>query len=759
MSTRRFVWRPRRTSTPDSSPSELLAGKRILLIGGSDETSEAVAAALLAHGVVLVGQGHLRDADDRPDGVVDLTLDGGFTADWRPALLRTVGALRGCYDAWSKETDAVRTCYVAVTYLGGRMGYRDVSDRPWGGLWAGLAKTLHHELPNLNTKVVDVDPAEVADLPSVLLRELYRWGSYEVGYAGGVRYTLAPRPEDVPAPTVDLGPSDVVLVSGGGRGIGYAAATALAAEHGCRVVVTGRHPLPGPDDGWRALDDDAFKAHQRSLWIRATADGALAAARAETTRMAQRRVLGANVAAARADGLRFDYEVCDFTDRTQVDALVARLGPELTGVVHNAGVDMATRLPRTSDDDFVRTVATKVDGFAHLFGALRDRPLKFFCNTGSMSGRLGGMVGQIAYSAANDGLTRLGLWADARAPFPVSTLCWPMWERMGMITNYDAGVRYMSPISVEEGSRRWSEELRAPARGEVAFLRAFGSAMNPVQVRGFPVHREVPEFDAVYPRVFHLGTPVSFRPGAEFVSDVLFDGAGAPVLADFTVSGDPAVPVGVLLENALASAVWAHPEGEEPAVAWIGDITVLLEGLRLERCALELRRTTTLATADGAPVVEVRFDRPGVGRVAELRIGYERVAVDVPPAVVQSSDEPATPGPAHWSGAVLPVATWHEGGPVNRTAEVREPRPADLWTVPLTPALALPLAALENIVRSVLRVRPGRVLRITRLVRHGPPSATSRIDGDPVRGHWHVVDPVDDRPVLTASTPSPSRRV
>jgi hypothetical protein len=124
----------------------------------------------------------------------------------------------------------------------------------------------------------------------------------------------------------------------------------------------------------------------------------------------------------------------------------------------------------------------------------------------------------------------------------------------------------------------------------------------------------------------------------------------------------------------------------------------------------------------------------------------------VPPVAVRAARESAVP--ARWLGAVIPVATWHEDGPVSRTAVVSEPRPADLWTVPLTPPLALPLAALENIVRSVLRVRPGPVLRITRLVPHGPPAATSRIDGDPVRGRWHVVDPVDGRPVLTASTPT-----
>ena len=749
MTVERFVWHPSRTRTPDDGPAPELAGRRILLIGGADRTRALVGSALRAHGVELAEPGHLRDADDRPDGIVDLTFDGTASDSWRPALLRTVGALRGCYDAWAEETDAHRIFYVAVTYLGGRMGFRRPSDRPWGGLWAGLAKTLHQELPNLNTKVVDIAPADVDDLPDILLGELYRWGAYEVGYFEGLRYTLAPRREDVPPPRIELDASDVVLVSGGGRGIGYAIATHLAATRGCRVIVTGRHPLPGPDEPWAELAEDDFKAYQRDLWIRASADGSIAAVRAETTRMAQRRVLAANLRAACAAGLRIEYAACDFTDREQVACLLAHRGAELTGVVHNAGVDLSTRLPRMSDDDIVRTVATKVDAFVHLFGMLRDRPLKFFCGTGSMSGRLGGMVGQIAYAAANDGLSRLGLWADRQAAFPVTTLCWPTWERIGLITNYEAAVRYMTAIDAAEGVRRWLAELCAPAHGEVTFLGALGTALNPVQVRGFPLHPDVPELAAIYPRIFHLGTPVTFRPGLSLVSDVRFDGATSPVLTDFEVSGQAAVPVSLLLENALASAVWVH---EDP-VTWIGDVTVWLDRLRLDGGVLPVRRTATRSTVDGREVVDVAFHQGDVP-VAELRLGYGPPYGVTPPVAVRAACESKASGLVRWRGAVMPVATWRRDGPESCTALVREPRPADLWTVPLTPRLALPLAALENIVRSVLRVCPGPVFRINRLVPHGPPASSSRIDADPVRGHWHVVDPTGDRPVLTVTTPT-----
>lgn len=713
---RRFVWQPLRQPPLPATPSEQLAGRRIAVIGGQPRTAAAVSDALRAAAAVIIEP----DTGEAPDGIVDLGLDED--TGWEAALLRSVRAVRECYDTWSEESDAQRVCYVAVTYFGGGMGYRDLSAqaRPFGGLWAGLAKTLHHELPNCNTKVIDVDPAAVADLPDIVGRELYRWGAFEVGYRDGVRHTLVARREDVAAATVDLGPEDVVLISGGGRGIGFALATHLAEESGCRVVVTGRHALPASAD----LTPD----HERKLWDQRHDGRSLADIRRELTRIEQGRQLGENLRAARDGGLRIDYEVCDFTDRGAVRALVDKLGPELAGVIHNAGVDMATRLHKMSDADVLRTVRTKVDGFTALFDVVRTRQLKFFCNVGSLSGRLSGMVGQIAYAAANDGLARLGLWARERAGFPVMTLCWPVWERLGLITNYEAALRYMAPLAVPEGLRRWRQELLAPTNGEAAFLGVLGDTLTPVQVRGFPLHPEAPGYADIYPRVFHLGTPLTYRPGGELVARVVFDAADTPALTDFEVNGHLAVPVSLLLENALASAAWVGPRP-----TGVRDLRVRLDGLVLDDGKLELVRSTRRSKVDGLTVVDVRFTRNTGDVVAELRLVHTTGL----PAAVQDSACPAAID-RRWRGVVFPVA--------GQTGEVREPCPDDLWTLPVTPPLALPLAALENVVRSV----PGDRIRLAELVIHGKPATTSRISAEPAGHTWVISDPSGDRPVLTA---------
>ncbi|MEK8142913.1 hypothetical protein NKH18_14395 [Streptomyces sp. M10(2022)] len=80
---------------------------------------------------------------------------------------------------------------------------------------------------------------------------------------------------------------------------------------------------------------------------------------------------------------------------------------------------------------------------------------------GSLTGRLGGMVGQLEYAAANEGLARLGRWAGRQADFPVMTLAWPTWDRIGLISNFSATLRYMAAIDITDGLAKWQAELRA----------------------------------------------------------------------------------------------------------------------------------------------------------------------------------------------------------------------------------------------------------------------------------------------------------
>jgi NAD(P)-dependent dehydrogenase (short-subunit alcohol dehydrogenase family) len=744
---------------PDE-PSPRLRGARLVVFGGTLRLAARVRDALCAAGALAVtaesSTGPWTVAGEPPDGLVDLTLPASSGADYQDALLRTVSAIRACYDRWCADTSAARICYVAVTYLGGGMGYADTDDhaQPLGGIWAGLAKTLHREIPNCNTRVVDVGQSDVDKLPDILVRELYRWGLFEIGYRHGRRTSLAPVREPVAPPTVSLGADDLVLVSGGGRGIGWRAALGLATTFGCRIVVTGRASPPTGGEPWYGLDDADFRAYQRELWFGGRPP---AETRAMIADVGAARELAVNLRDAVSRGLRISYRRCDVTDPGQVSRLVDELGDGLRAVVHDAGVDTPTRLPKKSDVDFVRTVRTKVDGFRSLFELVRDRPLKFFCNVGSLTGRLGAMVGQFDYGAANDGLARLGLWAGRHASFPVMTLCWPTWDRVGMVANFAATLRYMSAMDTEEGVAHWLAELRAGSRGEVTFIGPLGDALTPLQARGYPATPAIPGFTELLPRLAHLGEVRTNEPGRAQTATLSLDSGVAPALGDVTVDGDVAMPVSLLLENAIRAGEWLAPAGtpglapDAAAPSWptaVTDVWVRPALLRLSGTSIRLDRTMTATDRDGARTVDVRYTAPQ-GDVARLRLHYG----ELPAASTRHPARGRRAGVRHagmrWRGLVLPVAQWLVDGDGRHRAVVASAPPSDVWALPHVPPSRLPLSAIENVIARSAEPGGAEVLTVGRLVPHAT-SAGERFSvvGTPADGVWRVCDATSGEPLL-----------
>ncbi|MET7291274.1 SDR family NAD(P)-dependent oxidoreductase [Streptomyces griseoloalbus] len=772
---RRMLWRL--TPAPGGDRRTSLAGRHVAVIGGTPGLARRVREELRVQGAEVAG-GHGAAAGPVPDVLVDLTLAEPFVpgaaGQWRDALLRTFDWLRHCYARWSAETASGRIGYLAVTYLGGGMGEHEDDDlaQPLGGLWAGLAKTLHRELPNCVARVLDTSLSDLDHLPERIAEEVCLSGLTEIGHRDGQRWTLAPEAAPPGPPAVAWDASDTVLISGGGRGIGMALARALAAEFGLRAVVTGRSALPD-EASWAGMTPEALDARRAALWSRHHEGRDVAAIRRDIARAEHLWEVVGNLRSAREEGLRIDYLPCDVTDPEQVTALVAAL-PGLTAVVHNAGLDRPVRLPRKTDADITEIVSVKVDAFVHLLEAVRGRDLKVLCAVGSLTGRLGGMVGQFDYAAANEGLARLGRWAQRRVPFPVLTLAWPTWARLGLIANFEASLRYMAAMEVAEGLGHWRAELLAGTSGEVSFVGPLGRALDPVQAAGYPMPPSLPGYRETYPKVFHLGTPEEYAPGALLSGLVEFDAATAPVLRDFTVEGSPAVPVGLLLESAVRAAEWLLPaDGGDQTLLAVEDLTVPWS---LLRCGADgrvrLHRSLRGALREGRWTVDAVFrsgSRHGSdagGAAARFRLVYGNASPDTAAAVPRSvtradggtvlfTDRPVL----RWRGLAVPLADWRSEGRNRPVAEVGRCRPEDLWTLPQVPALALPLAAIENVVRAVTRRFPGLPSTPDPLVLHalrlrGPEPETTRISGDPALGVWRVSDAADGAPVAVLHGPA-----
>lgn len=738
----RFTWRPVPVDPVPDEPSPALSGRRIALVNGRGGTAERVAAALARTCAKVSVFAPAASADHAEaarvfvneagplDGIVDLGLEAPFALDdagaWEAPMRRTVELLKACYGDWAAEDDTSRLFYVALTWMDGQMGYGETAGaQPLGGLWAGLAKTLPQELPNCNVRVLDIAPDETGRVDRLVVNELYRWGLFEVGYRGGVRYTLHAKRNELPPHAVDarttLGAGDTVLFSGGARGIGLLCARALAERHGCTVIVTGRETPPDGGEPWMALDEPGFKHYGLEQLRAATPEHPPKAIRAALQRLKRRRELKTALDEMAALGLPVHYRVCDVTDRAAVRALCDELGDSLRMVIHNAGVDRPVRLIQKRAEDFADTVRTKVLGFANLCDAVRARPrLVQFCNVGSLTGRWGGMTGETDYAAANEALARLGLWAARHAFSPacgVKTLVWPTWEGVGMITNFAVTQRYVSPMNVDEGVRHWLRELAAPGSGEVMFMGAVGRAPTPVQIKGFVPIRELPNIGELVTRRHHVGEPVRFRPFKRFESRYAIDPAVAPYAHAFRFNGRAVLPASLVLEHACAVGDWVMPPTGEPReLSEMTNVVLRLDALPdvpAGGAPVELASEAAGYMIGDVWCVDVRCsDARTQAELLSMTLVYRPQPEQIGAAFARAPDTTPEPAPltsaphAAWNGELLPAGDWSvpddASAGIVRIGRVPPAAVLSLWALPFPLELRLPVNHVEHVLRVLL---------------------------------------------------------
>jgi enediyne polyketide synthase len=484
-----------------------------------------------------------------------------------------------------------------------------------GGGGGGFARSLHLELPSVTTWVIDVpggvDPAaaaawvsaEVADgtahdagrryveahydplgrrrvpvlrpLPSAPAVSMAAvTASTKPATASGPPGAPATASAVLPAPPpgsglpAAIGPDDVLLVSGGGKGIGAECALAAARGSGARLAILGRSdPLADPE-------------------------------------------LAANLERMAATGLRPLYLRADVADDAAVEQAVARIAAELgpvTVLLHAAGVNAPRRLGAIDEHGLRQTLAPKVAGARHLLAALAScRPdrLRLVVGFGSIIARTG-LPGEAEYAMANEWLALLLARHAARHPGCRCLVAdWSVWSGTGMgerLGTLEALTRQgITPIPPDAGTAELLRLLADPSvRGEVVVTGRFG---NPPTLAV-----ERPDL----PLLRFLEQPRVYYPGIELVVDVEVSADSDPYLSDHVFRGEPLFAAVVGLE-AMAQAAAAVTGATRPPV---------FEQVELRRpVAVAPGRSTTLRIA-------ALVRAPGLVEVA-LRDGATGFAVD-----------------------------------------------------------------------------------------------------------------------------------
>jgi len=421
---------------------------------------DAVEAPGAGAGVLAALDGRVAVVDDGGGigaALVDVLTDHGLSAELVGELSANgyagvvfLGGLRDVTDvadAMAVNAEAFRAAraagpsieaFVTVSDLGGAFG-RDGMDpaRAWTSGLTALVRTAAIEWPATRVQAVDIQRAArgPGDIARAIGDELLRGGAeVEVGIrADGTRLTLRNRPHDVADGPVPLGSDDVIVASGGARGVTAATMVELARATGARFVLLGRSALDPEPAACAGADDDV--ALKRALLDDATAHGRSVTpaelGRAARSILAAREIRRTIELIGRAGG-RASYLSVDVTDAAAVtralDGVRREVGP-ITGVVHGAGVLADRRIIDKTDDQFDTVFGTKVLGLRSLLAATAEDELKLLCVFSSVAARTGN-EGQSDYAMANEVMNKVALAERARRGIGcvVKSLGWGPWS-------------------------------------------------------------------------------------------------------------------------------------------------------------------------------------------------------------------------------------------------------------------------------------------------------------------------------------------
>lgn len=438
------------------------------------------------------------------------------------------------------NNDGGRGVFVTVQDTGGDFGFEnDPGTAGWLGGFAGLVKTMAQECPEASVKAIDIHCGRRA--PKTLAREiadeiLSGGPETEVGLGPkGRRVLVALRHEAAEdGGNLALSDGDVVVVSGGARGVTAHAMTRLAGRRRLRFALLGRTPLKDGDDPYPEAEDEA--ALKAVLFEAARAAGRKPEP-AELSReagniLAAREVRETleHIAAAGSEARYLAVDICDADALGHALADVRRDWGGIAAVIHGAGVLADKAIADKTDNQFSRVFRTKVDGLAALLTATAGDRLKALCLFSSAAARSGN-PGQCDYAMANEVLNKVAQ-AEARRRGDgcvVRSINWGPWDG-GMVTDAlkahfeRAGIDL---IPLDAGADFLVQELSpVTARGPVEVLA--GSALRMKQ----PVLR----------------------------MEVSVDGEGQPYLANHVIKDRPVLPVVLVIEWFMRAARAVLPD-------------------------------------------------------------------------------------------------------------------------------------------------------------------------------------------------------
>src|SRR5258708_9156041 len=203
---------------------------------------------------------------------------------------------------------------------------------------------------------------------------------------------------------------ELVLVTGGGRGIAAECRVGLSAKFAGKVVLLGRTALDTEEPAWANGEPSSEQLYERALAFlkQDQPNPTPKQAKSLVGEVISRRQARETLDRIRANGVECAYYPLNVTDRNSMAEVLRNVrkqyGP-VTSVVHRAGNIADKRIEQKVDKDFASVVDTKVIGLENVLRHVDLTQLRRMLLFSSISSVFGN-AGQTDYALANEVLNK-----------------------------------------------------------------------------------------------------------------------------------------------------------------------------------------------------------------------------------------------------------------------------------------------------------------------------------------------------------------
>ncbi|MBY9000496.1 MAG: SDR family NAD(P)-dependent oxidoreductase, partial [Candidatus Heimdallarchaeota archaeon] len=311
----------------------------------------------------------------------------------------------------------------------------DKQSLPISGGISGFIKTLGHEF---SMKIKHIYSEKVSEI----LQELEFWDGYiEIAFKDNIRYTLVVSEIDEQSPSskITVLEEDVVLATGGGRGITFKCVEELCSRVKPKIAIMGIEEISGYDDDFLDLTEDQMQ-ERRSLMIEELKTKEEKVTPVIIERNWNKFLFGLdvlrNIRSLENKGISVIYRTVDVTDKKAVEKAVKDVEKEfqakISHIIHGAGLEESKQFKKKKFGLSKLIVSVKVEGIWNILNAVDKKNVKRLICFTSIAGRFGNM-GQIDYSFANGYLSRL-CWKLNQEGLSALACDWTAWGNVGMAT-------------------------------------------------------------------------------------------------------------------------------------------------------------------------------------------------------------------------------------------------------------------------------------------------------------------------------------